>query len=204
MSAPAKYRKKPVVIEAMQFDGKNLAEVAAFMGETPPNEELAPGLFIIKTLEGKLAAGPGDWIICGVVGEFYPCKADYFAATYEPAASPTRLISPPVMVGCPDCASRIEAFRRHDEYRLSRIRRVLECHALGAQVIALKDAKYERLEALHALEALAFIEKRLIALGAIPNAGSLTPERQELNCWSTPYPNPFHTTMTVDPEEESE
>jgi hypothetical protein len=84
MSAPAKYRKKPVVIEAMRFEGDNMAEVSAFMGETPPHEELG-GVYIIRTLEGDMAAGPGDWIIKGVKGEFYPCKSDIFDATYEPA-----------------------------------------------------------------------------------------------------------------------
>jgi hypothetical protein len=70
---------------------------------------------------------------------------------------------------CPDCMARAEAFRRHGTYRIESIRRVLECHALGAEVIALKDPKYERLNALHALEALQHIEKELIALGALPN-----------------------------------
>ncbi len=70
---------------------------------------------------------------------------------------------------CPDCMARTEAFRMHDAFRIQAIRRVLECHALGAEVIALKDPKYERLNALHALEALHHIEKELIGLGALPN-----------------------------------
>jgi hypothetical protein len=66
-------------------------------------------------------------------------------------------------------ALRDEHFRKHTAFRISSIRRVLECHALGAEVMARKDQKYERLEALHALEALHFIEKKLISLGEIPN-----------------------------------
>lgn len=69
---------------------------------------------------------------------------------------------------CPECQARIEAFQRHDTFRISSIRSVLECHALGAEVIALKDPKYERLAALHALEALSYLEKELIVLGRIP------------------------------------
>ena len=61
--AMAKYRKKPVVIEAYQ----TYVEVK------------------IQTLEGEMTASPGDWIITGVKGERYPCKPDIFTATYEPA-----------------------------------------------------------------------------------------------------------------------
>jgi len=66
---------------------------------------------------------------------------------------------------CSVCKARDEAFRRHDVYRVESIRRVLQCHALGAEVIALKDPKFERLAALHALEALHKIEKKLLEAG---------------------------------------
>jgi hypothetical protein len=81
-----RFRKKPVVIEAVQFTGQNFFEVSRFInGEKYQNNlELhdtdAP---IIHTLEGDLTASPGDWIIKGVKGEFYPCKPDIFAATYD-------------------------------------------------------------------------------------------------------------------------
>jgi len=80
----AKFRKKPVVIEAIQFTGDNSAEVLAFTGEQARSQNfgLRPGL-IIHTLEGDHAAGVGDFIIKGIAGEFYPCKPDIFAATYE-------------------------------------------------------------------------------------------------------------------------
>ena len=98
------YRKKPVVINAVQWDGseKCLNEIALpflmdghedfthlprdpndphihqGIGFTPPLGEL-----YIPTLEGTHTAKPGDWIIRGVKGEFYPCKPDIFAATYD-------------------------------------------------------------------------------------------------------------------------
>ena len=78
----AKYRKKPVVIEAIQWTGANHAEVIDFMsGDSLDFRD--EGLFI-HTREGDMYAAPGDWIIKGVKGEFYPCKPEIFAQTYEP------------------------------------------------------------------------------------------------------------------------
>lgn len=86
------YRKKPVEVEAMQFDGtvaSGLAIEAWASGATPrmpPSAWLyqdVPRAIYIDTLEGVMAASEGDWIIKGVAGEFYPCKPDIFAATYE-------------------------------------------------------------------------------------------------------------------------
>lgn len=74
-----KYRKKPVVIEAIQFKG-NFDEIEKFVGG---DAELRDGELIIATLEGPLRAAPNDWIIKGVKGEFYPCKPDIFEQTYE-------------------------------------------------------------------------------------------------------------------------
>jgi hypothetical protein len=48
-----------------------------------PGDLCGRGQFLIQTLEGDMHANPGDWIIKGVKGEFYPCKPDIFAATYE-------------------------------------------------------------------------------------------------------------------------
>lgn len=73
------YRKKPVVIEAVQFDGSNYGECYSFC----PTIFWEQGVGIIPTLEGEMRAQPNDWIIKGVKGEFYPCKPDIFAATYE-------------------------------------------------------------------------------------------------------------------------
>ena len=87
------YRKKPVVIEAVQWTGTNVDEVLGFTqarasvrDESIQNARNSSSrVLIIETLEGDMRAEPGDWIICGVKGEFYPCKPDIFAATYEPA-----------------------------------------------------------------------------------------------------------------------
>lgn len=80
MSTPQTYRKKPVVIEAIRYTGNNGYEIGLFVGAADRNAE---NQFLIRTLEGTMAADPGDWIIRGVQGEFYPCKPDIFAATYE-------------------------------------------------------------------------------------------------------------------------
>ena len=75
----SKYRKKPVVIEAVQFDG-NIVEIEEFCGGYAENRD---GEIVIATLEGELHASPKDFIIKGVSGEFYPCKSDIFDKTYE-------------------------------------------------------------------------------------------------------------------------
>lgn len=79
-----RFRKKPVVIEAIQWRGEQDCEaVFAFLGYDHPADEGDHSLIHIETLEGVMEASPGDWIIRGVKGEFYPCKPDIFAATYE-------------------------------------------------------------------------------------------------------------------------
>ena len=91
------FRKKPVVIEAYPVpkDGPNPAKdrdmegwgrLAAWLQMGGCDFMITEGLGVdIKTLEGTMRADPADWIIRGVKGEFYPCKPDIFAATYEPA-----------------------------------------------------------------------------------------------------------------------
>ena len=86
-----KYRKKPVVIEAVRWTGKNREEIRAFCTHSAiftAQKQRADGLVIaydlmISTLEGMLYASVGDYIIKGVNGELYPCKPDVFAKTYE-------------------------------------------------------------------------------------------------------------------------
>lgn len=96
----AQYRKKPIVIEAMQFEqrvggdgsfGTRESSLAiqewsggkahTHNGDPVPEH---PSMLVIDTLEGQMTANPGDWIIRGVQGEFYPCKPSIFEATYEP------------------------------------------------------------------------------------------------------------------------
>lgn len=80
------FRKKPVAIAAIQFDG-TLASLSAF---TIPevSQDLGADTVQIHTLEGVMTAEKGDWVIRGVKGEFYPCKPDIFAATYDPVREP--------------------------------------------------------------------------------------------------------------------
>jgi len=73
------FKKKPVVIEAIQFTG-NFDEIEKFVGG---DAELRDGKLVVATLEGPLNASLDDWIIKGVKGEFYPCKPDIFEATYD-------------------------------------------------------------------------------------------------------------------------
>ena len=69
------YRKKPVIIEAVQFRS---------IEPLPDGVEYdASGFAIIKTSEGNMRVRDGDWVITGVKGERYPCKPDIFTATYE-------------------------------------------------------------------------------------------------------------------------
>lgn len=80
-----KFRKKPVVIDAVLYrageqDGDLAADAHA--GRLEYKED---GCVLIKTVEGEMRAEPADWIIRCVKGELYPCKPDIFAATYQPA-----------------------------------------------------------------------------------------------------------------------
>jgi len=93
----AKYRKKPVVVEAVQLSADNILEVERFIGqkEIKLDTSVAQDKFgdykdsvrkngrKIDTLEGVMTASIGDYIIKGVKGEFYPCKPDIFEASYE-------------------------------------------------------------------------------------------------------------------------
>lgn len=87
----AKYRKKPVVIEAWQFTKKNFTKGAPDFIRYAYNKPVTlysqyAGEVIygeIETLEGKMKVSENDYIIKGVQGEFYPCKPDIFEATYE-------------------------------------------------------------------------------------------------------------------------
>jgi hypothetical protein len=91
----ARFRKKPVVIDAMQWDGSraSISECCEWVNEGQ-EEPVLSYLFYgdddvfdvqIDTLEGPHGVSPGDWIIRGVKGEFYACKPEIFDMTYEPA-----------------------------------------------------------------------------------------------------------------------
>jgi hypothetical protein len=80
------YRKKPVVIQAVQFTGTNDAEVLAFTGDHAFDPRDNRPTIVVRALGGDVTAEVGDFIIKGVEGEFYPCKADVFSRTYEAAS----------------------------------------------------------------------------------------------------------------------
>lgn len=81
-----KYRKKPVVIEAVKFNGTITQELRDFLEDIEFHYQQTIGgitRFIITTLEGDMRVSVGDYIIKGINGEFYPCKPDIFEKTYE-------------------------------------------------------------------------------------------------------------------------
>ena len=80
------YRKKPIVIEAMRidsYDHDGMCEIVTWCGGRAVGDD--NHVIAIDTLEGTMYADPGDYVIKGVQGEFYPCKPDIFEATYESA-----------------------------------------------------------------------------------------------------------------------
>lgn len=80
------FQKKPVIVQAFQWNGINteLPSWAQGKMELHRTEKIENSEYlIIPTLEGKMQAGIGDWIIQGIAGEIYPCKAEIFAATYD-------------------------------------------------------------------------------------------------------------------------
>ena len=81
---PQRFRKKPVVVEAVKFTGKNDLELAMFVGENGYDPDERGPSWVIRTLEGEMRCDVGDWIVKGAVGEFYPVKPDAFEATFEP------------------------------------------------------------------------------------------------------------------------
>ena len=78
-----KYRKKPVVIEAVKWTGDNYKEICEFVGKELNSSIIDNTALIIETLEGNHIASKEDFIIKGIQGEFYPCKPDIFLETYE-------------------------------------------------------------------------------------------------------------------------
>ena len=74
------YKKKPVIVAAVKWNGNNLQEVNTF---TDNKAMIKNNILIIPTLEGTMAAEVGSYVIKGVKGEYYPCREDIFEDTYE-------------------------------------------------------------------------------------------------------------------------
>ncbi len=75
-----KYRKKPIIVEAYQWDGETIED---YMDCNPTNHPLLSNNVVLKTLEGNMLIKKGDWVIKGIKGEYYVCKPDIFEMTYE-------------------------------------------------------------------------------------------------------------------------
>jgi len=88
----AKFRKKPVAVEAVRWTGKNFGEIEEFSKGMvrryfayEKNEAIETDYLEIPTTSGDVLASVDDWIVKGIKGEFYPCKPDIFEQTYERA-----------------------------------------------------------------------------------------------------------------------
>lgn len=77
-----KYRKLPVVIEALQYTGDNYEEVCEYVGETTLSSDIYKRLWI-QSLEGWVKVSVGSYIVKGIKGEFYPCRGDIFRELHE-------------------------------------------------------------------------------------------------------------------------
>jgi hypothetical protein len=79
-----RFRKKPVIVEAVRFTGSNVAEVAALLDWEYEEGSGNDDSLVIETLNGDVTVSAGEWIVKGVAGEGYPCRADIFIETYDP------------------------------------------------------------------------------------------------------------------------
>lgn len=79
----AKFKRKPIVYEAVQWTGENIEEISKFANSAQVSRMVGVSELVIETLGGNMIAEAGDWIIKGVKGEFYPCKPDVFQESYE-------------------------------------------------------------------------------------------------------------------------
>ena len=107
------YRKRPVVIEAVQYTGDNEIQIMDFVGQRlsvskPPqgyeHDHVVDNRMInitIPTLEGEMRCNRFDYVIKGVKGEFYPCKPDIFDATYEKVVKHITPQNPPILPNAP-------------------------------------------------------------------------------------------------------
>jgi hypothetical protein len=113
----AKYRKKPIVIEAIQWTGNNYDDLINFGSE---REIIDNGnkTLTITTLEGNHIASNGDYIIRGIKGEVYPCKPDIFKATYEEEKNKKNCFS---CIHIPICNIRHNLYKLHNERVLKMI-----------------------------------------------------------------------------------
>lgn len=140
MAEAKQYRKKPVVIEAVQFvlGTSTKTEMLAFCPTAnigaPDNNDTDIRWFEIPTLEGDMYVSDGDWVIRGVAGEFYPCRDDIFRQTYEPAATMPRETPRADSQWCPKnlrerlCVQQHYAPDDHTRNEIGRLIALLDVH----------------------------------------------------------------------------
>lgn len=136
-----KFRKKPVVIEAVQYDGFNKDEIDEFVGRQLGEYVISDAAWqvgaarpitklVIPTLEGNMDAIMGDYIIKGVKGEFYPCKSDIFEQTYNRIGTPLDRMKTEIDDLVDRCL-KLKAFMETDNFL-----------ALDNETIGLLEAQY--------------------------------------------------------------
>ena len=135
-----RYKKKPVIIEAIQWLGDNFIEIDNFITiehETYPCQ----GIVKVPTLEGIMTANKGDYIIKGINGEFYPCKEDIFLKTYE-LVEDIKIVD---KLTCPLCEIELEGklVELHD-MKGSALEMHYECPKCKLKFIKNKENKNDR------------------------------------------------------------
>lgn len=78
-----RYVKKPVEVDAIKWDGENTTEILAFCHDCFSYKKDEVAVLVINTLEGSMKATIGDYVIKGIIGEFYACKPEVFVKTYD-------------------------------------------------------------------------------------------------------------------------
>lgn len=146
----SKYRKKPVVIEAIKYQaelGNNrIMNWLSQQGADVAGWTFHDAEITIPTLEGDMRASDGDFIIRGIKGEFYPCKPDVFEATYEPAGNePDAPFPNPLQIVLGYGRVQIQSFRDKEDRAAGIIfREVGETHEVGSLAPSLPSPHFPK------------------------------------------------------------
>lgn len=162
-----KFRKKPVVIEAFQLPAAGDNDTEPFLawaekvGFENWNSARDEGLDI-ETFEGVMRADPGDWVIKGVKGEFYPCKPDIFAATYEPADSSPRYEFDAPALGIAQKIMECLATAAVDGWPDDRLKAAIQCLVIEAMKWAAPEPHHNGM--MHLSQELADVKRKLASV----------------------------------------
>jgi predicted RNase H-like nuclease (RuvC/YqgF family) len=178
-----KYRKKPVVIEAILWNGTNLREIIDFTGLHHSAEKWTwkeycdvvdrEGLKIF-TIEGSLNASIGDYIIKGVKGEVYPCKPDIFDMTYEPADTPADY------EGCREWSNKLMG-KLYDAEGLVKVIREKDKQIASLQKTISSLMERQEKKTYGSMEIVGELEEQISSL-----QNQLTEAQDELNAYKDP------------------